>query len=87
MRDRKAVARYASLTGSPDESGAKRREQGLAKAGNIARFGEPLLPPLRAALVRRACQAGVARHRFAITHWPREHLMDRTAENGQLEKN
>src|SRR5256885_12130294 len=32
MRDRKAVARYAGLTGSPDESGAKRREQGLAKA-------------------------------------------------------
>jgi transposase len=34
MRDRKAVARYAGLTGSPDESGAKRREQGLASAGN-----------------------------------------------------
>jgi len=37
MRDRKAVARYAGLTGSPDESGAKRQEQGLARAGN-ARF-------------------------------------------------
>src|SRR5438552_6117640 len=34
MRDRKAVARYAGLTGSPDESGAKRREQGLARPGN-----------------------------------------------------
>jgi transposase len=34
MRDRRAVARYADLTGAPDESGAKRREQGLAKAGN-----------------------------------------------------
>ena len=34
LRDRKAVARYASLTGSPDESGARRREKGLAKAGN-----------------------------------------------------
>ena len=34
MRDRKAVARYAGLTGSPDEGGAKRREQGLARAGN-----------------------------------------------------
>ena len=31
MRDRKAVARYAGLTGSPDESGARRREQGLAR--------------------------------------------------------
>jgi transposase len=34
MRDRRAVAHYAGLTGAPDESGAKRREQGLAKAGN-----------------------------------------------------
>src|ERR1700716_3578885 len=34
MRDRKAVARYAGLTGSPDESGAKRRGKGLARAGN-----------------------------------------------------
>jgi transposase len=34
LRDRRAVARYAGLTGAPDESGAKRREKGLAKAGN-----------------------------------------------------
>jgi transposase len=34
MRDRRAVARYAGLTGSPDESGPQRREQGLARAGN-----------------------------------------------------
>ena len=34
LRDRQAVARYAGLTGSPDESGSKRREKGLAKAGN-----------------------------------------------------
>jgi transposase len=49
LRDRRAVARYAgltgapdesgakrreNLTGAPDESGAKRREKGLAKAGN-----------------------------------------------------
>ena len=34
LRDRRAVARYAGLTGSPDESGAKRREKGLARAGN-----------------------------------------------------
>src|SRR5207245_5573380 len=45
MRDRRAVARGArpragqgpdpgaGLTGSPDESGARRREQGLARAG------------------------------------------------------
>jgi transposase len=34
LRDRKAVARYAGLTGAPNESGQKRRERGLAKAGN-----------------------------------------------------
>jgi transposase len=35
MRDRRAVARYAGLTGAPDESGAKRREKGLARSGNV----------------------------------------------------
>jgi transposase len=34
LRDQRAVARYGGLTGAPDESGNKRREQGLAKAGN-----------------------------------------------------
>ena len=34
LRDRRAVARYAGLTGSPDESGARRRQKGLAKAGS-----------------------------------------------------
>jgi transposase len=34
LRDRRAVARYAGITGSPDESGSKRREKGLAKSGN-----------------------------------------------------
>src|SRR5215216_2888119 len=34
LRDRRAVARYAGLTGSPDESGNRRREKSLAKAGN-----------------------------------------------------
>jgi transposase len=34
LRDRKAVARYVGLTGSPDESGSKRREKGLSRSGN-----------------------------------------------------
>jgi transposase len=34
LRDRRAVARYAGITGSPDESGSRRREKGLAKSGN-----------------------------------------------------
>ena len=35
LRDRRAVARYAGLTGSPDESGSRRREKGVARAGNM----------------------------------------------------
>ena len=34
LRDAKAVARYAGLTGSPYDSGSRRRERGLSKAGN-----------------------------------------------------
>ena len=34
LRDRRAVARFGGLTGSPDESGKRRREKGLARAGN-----------------------------------------------------
>lgn len=35
LRDRWAVARYGGLTGAPDESGKRRREKGLARAGNV----------------------------------------------------
>jgi transposase len=35
LRDRRAVARYGGLTGSPDESGSRRREKGLARSGNV----------------------------------------------------
>ena len=34
LSDRRAVARYAGLTGSPNESGPKRREKELSRAGN-----------------------------------------------------
>ena len=34
LRDRRAVARYGGVTGSPDESGKRRREKGLARSGN-----------------------------------------------------
>src|SRR5258708_17815428 len=33
-RDRKAVARYAGLTGSPDENGRRRPPKGLARRGH-----------------------------------------------------
>lgn len=31
LRDRRAVARYAGLTGAPDESGKRRRQKGLGR--------------------------------------------------------
>src|ERR1700760_297055 len=34
MRDRRAVGRYAGLTGSPAQRGGKQREKGLARSGN-----------------------------------------------------
>jgi hypothetical protein len=46
FRYRKAVARYAGLTGSPDESGKRRRERGLARAGNAR---------VRTGMIRLAC--------------------------------
>src|SRR5712672_562727 len=70
---------------SPSETAESARRVGSYRGGPgrclppvlaRGRSGEPLFPPLRAALVRRACQAGVARHRFVVTHWPREHLID-----------
>src|SRR3954449_9913459 len=45
FRNRRALAAYAGLTGTPSDSGDKRREQGIAKAGNRR---------LRAALVELA---------------------------------
>jgi transposase len=40
LRDQRAVARYGGLTGAPDESGTKRLEKGLARAGNArVRYG------------------------------------------------
>ena len=46
LRDRRAVVRYAGLTGAPDESGARRREKGLAKPapGNEQGAGNARVP-------------------------------------------
>lgn len=44
LRDRRAVASYAGLTGAPDQSGQRRREKGLARAGKArVRYGMILL--------------------------------------------
>ena len=34
LRDRRGVARYGGLTGSPDESGSRSREKGLSRTGS-----------------------------------------------------
>jgi transposase len=41
LRDQRAVARYAGLTGAPDESGRRRREKGLAKDSMRVVDGDP----------------------------------------------
>jgi transposase len=48
MRDRKAVGRYAGLTGSPDESGAKRRRTRPRQSRQ--RPGPPRYGPTRLAI-------------------------------------
>lgn len=67
LRDRRAVARYVGVTGAPDESGARRREQGLAKAGNAR---------VRRALIQLAWR--FLRHQpdSALTQWFRQRTQD-----------
>src|ERR1700719_2052107 len=62
LRDRRAVARYAGLTGSPDESGLKRREKGLAKAGNAR---------VRRGLIQLAWRFLVFQKDSALARWYR----------------
>jgi transposase len=63
LRDRRAVARYAGLTGSPDESGARRREKGLAKAGNAR---------VRRGLIQLAWRFLMFQKDSALARWFRE---------------
>ena len=62
LRDRRAVARYAGLTGAPDESGAKRREKGLAKAGNAR---------VRRGMIQLAWRFLLFQKDSALTQWYR----------------
>jgi transposase len=67
LRDRRAVARYVGATGAPDESGSKRREHGLAKAGNAR---------VRRALIQLAWR--FLRHQpdSALVKWFRQRTQD-----------
>ena len=62
LRDQRAVARYAGLTGSPDESGSRRREKGLAKAGN---------PRVRRGMIQLAWRFLVHQRDSALSQWYR----------------
>jgi transposase len=67
IRDRKALARYAGLTGAPDESGQKRRERGLAKAGNAR---------VRRGMIELAWGHLVHQKDSALTEWYRKRTSD-----------
>jgi transposase len=63
LRDRRAVARYAGLTGAPDESGAKRREKGLARTGNAR---------IRRAMIQLAWRFLMFQKDSALAKWYRQ---------------
>jgi transposase len=67
LRDQRAVGRYAGLTGSPDESGSGRREQGLAKAGNRR---------VRRGMLQLAWLWLLHQKDSALTHWYRQRTGD-----------
>ena len=68
MRDRRAVARYAGLTGSPDESGRKRREKGLARSGNAR---------VRRGMIQLAWRFLLHQKNSALTKWFRSRTENR----------
>ena len=67
LRDRRAVARYAGVTGAPDESGSRCREQGLAKAGNAR---------VRRALIQLAWRFLQHQPDSALAQWFRQRTQD-----------
>jgi len=73
LRDRRAVARYAGLTGAPDESGSKRREKGLAEAGNAR---------VRRGMIQLAWRFLIFQKDSALAQW----YQTRTASVGKKRK-
>src|SRR3954452_12459444 len=67
LRDRRAVARYAGLTGAPDESGSKRREKGLTKAGNAR---------VRRGMIQLAWRFLLFQKESALAQWYRARTAD-----------
>ncbi len=58
--NRRALARYGGLTGAPDESGKRRREKGLARAGNAR---------VRRAMIQLAWRFLSFQKDSALAHW------------------
>jgi transposase len=67
LRDRRAVARYAGLTGAPDESGSRRQEKGLSKAGNAR---------VRRSMIQLAWRFLLHQKDSALAQWYRARAVD-----------
>ncbi|MCW2240450.1 IS110 family RNA-guided transposase [Azospirillum canadense] len=74
LRDRRAVARYAGLTGTPDESGSRRRDKGIGKAGN---------PRVRCGMIQLAWRFLMFQPDSALARWYRERTV---AARGSVRK-
>jgi transposase len=68
LRDRQALARYAGLTGSPDESGSRRREKGLSRSGNAR---------VRRGMIQLAWRFLQFQKDSALARWYRDRTADR----------
>jgi transposase len=68
LRDRQALARYAGLTGSPDESGSRRREKGLSRSGNAR---------VRRGMIQLAWRFLQFQKESALAQWYRDRTADR----------
>src|SRR5207248_4517060 len=67
LRDGRAVARYGGITGAPDESGSKRREKGLARAGNAR---------VRRGMIQLAWRFLMFQKESALVQWYRSRTAD-----------
>jgi transposase len=68
LRDQRAVARYGGLSGAPDESGARRRQKGLARAGNAR---------VRRGMIQLAWRFLIFQQDSALARWYRQRTADR----------
>lgn len=69
LRDRRAVARSGGLTGAPDESGKRRRDKGLARAGNAR---------VRRTMIQLAWRFLMFQPQSALAQWYRTRTADGT---------